>query len=705
MGRIYCITGKAEQEYGKILKSLMDWSSSEQLIEFVSEPEDGIYNTYIYNYLIAAEENKFREICLQQGEDNIIPIYLKNEDEDDSALMQEGVFKAYNPKDFKNCMKEIVETEFANYRTNQYEFKDPEDIKEGNVGFEGENSENIEGAEGKPPKAIKKFFIAVKSFAKAHKKLSIIASSAFVLLLTGIIVLVSVFGGYRNAIEANYGFDMFYGDGTVCVVSKAGDFYTFDGYDNCTLKNSLDKNSAITLTEYSELYFIGKNDFFKVGDNIIYAEISNYGDYIYYITEENSLYKYKVSSKKQEEVGAFDIPFIESINIVISPDGKKCVIECGANKYFCEEDKRVPLYDIAQVIGLSDKKTVYAMNISYELVIMNDNGGEYEVTDTLSSVREIYINKDYSEIMFWVEDTSYLEEYGASSISNSLGVIRDSKTVIYLSNGEFVENEGFYGIYREGSFVQDVNDALYFGNKIKQGASNTYWVDVASFRDLLYVSDSRICKMGRDYKFKTTLDLSDLADGGVRMIGLYSGKIYYTKEENRVNNLYSISLSGKKSRLTSYEMGFSFMAVAENGAIYFMDTYGMDIYYKRGNKTTRLAYFGEFGYNGYFFVDSKNDIAYFENGNKLYYSESGNTPVFMYDNDGDDPITFEQRETGLYFTMRKVLNRSEYEEITYIETFRIDDNKEIQKVVEKEISKSIDMYDWMPYPEPAIGYN
>ena len=314
LGKIYCITGESIERFDDVKKALLKWSEAEQTITFSEKSEDNEYNLYLNDYLVAADINEYEKMVDKYGDERISPIYLCVHDEIGNIPMNKEFFKLYDISDFKNCMKDIVETEFSDYKESKYQFMVLEEEIEEEVQQEIlQNQDAVEAVQQK-------------------KKTAFIIISSILCLSVTLMSVLAIFGINRSYsfLDNNFVVLPILGIGEVrtLVVGSDGNVYTFEGYNFENVEKSMEGNHAIVRTDYDDLFLIGRGEAIKLAENVRMATISQNGNYVYYMAVDDEsddkyiICRYDVINRETIDLDSFDIIPDENYYMVTSPNGK-----------------------------------------------------------------------------------------------------------------------------------------------------------------------------------------------------------------------------------------------------------------------------------------------------------------------------------------------------------------------------------------------
>ena len=317
------------------------------------------------------------------------------------------------------------------------------------------------------------------------KKILIIAVPAVVVIIAAIIIIPMLIGpGFdvvKNSIYPIY-------DGEQVVISGNNNAkYLIDGkLDDGQI--SLDNSKAVLITDYDyenggTLWFVTTSNSYKISDDVLAFRLADSGNGVLFFTdydrksEAATLILYDTKSKKQTKITE-DAYYDESM-ICISPNGKSV----GYASDYKSEDREFSGY--IKVDGREPErlgKNYYAIAISdggrhlyYARCINNFDdraiyvrSGRNDSRLTTDWRRSIMLNRDYSQIIFQIEDKSYISVAGGDRIKIGSSLI-DSFIMPQWAMSNYIYSD-------EGTSI-DVLGTKNFANHVIRNSDGLAYLD------------------------------------------------------------------------------------------------------------------------------------------------------------------------------------------------------------------------------------
>ncbi|MBR6557934.1 MAG: hypothetical protein IKT70_02875 [Clostridia bacterium] len=400
------------------------------------------------------------------------------------------------------------------------------------------------------------------------------------------------------------------------------------------LQKNLYNTCAIYLDEENSLYFVDKNGYIKIGDNVMTATLSDTGNYVVYISSSaslfNILYRYDIG-KNISSVVDRSTGLSANTNLLFSPNGKTFIY----SKHFVKDDfyvsnngeKGTLLEDIANVDTISNggkyllwhtddneffyrfegvdypintdiPESIFTNRNCNEFIYSTKNNGSYVITEK-SDIRKI---SDNSLVYLYFPSYSLRGKNRTLAINHFNRKVFLSQSLTSLSyDMTYIDSRyndvTFAGINIPMDSYQSYNlSTFYFvkyGSLIKFNRNNSEKVEVIS-RGVL--SDSLI--VSRNGKYLYYIDLKK------NLYCIYHGEVYLVSEnvEKAVLNVNDklYFMTDDKIMVLKNKTGYS--------EVYFEETVYGGILYEQ---------------DGHAFYQNENNI-YLLDGNKgmLIFSDS-----------------------------------------------------------------------------------
>ena len=506
------------------------------------------------------------------------------------------------------------------------------------------------------------------------KKLAAIAIAAVVLIIAAIYVIPTL-GGFRYAttkdwIEIRAGYE------EVIISGNNNPKFKIDG-EPYGYELSMDNSKAVVMVDYDEdeggaLWFITTSAAQLIAEDVIGYLLADSGNGVAYLTNYNedeetaTLYLYDTSRKTKTQItdGASSLGFGGVFGIAISPDGKSVGYVADYDKKSYEFTGNIVINGSRQKLGdnmlaaaISDggKFIYYAKydpgdgNIS--LHVRSRQNDNRLASDADSIVGSVKLNKDYSQIIYTINDDdyrTYISRNGAERerISGSMiwNIIlpRDAQTREYYYTAKI----SVFGISDFSGFVGVTSDGLsYYNSKLEPDkiANSNNYIEMASVSN----------------------------DGKT---------LHYRNSSSRLSSVRFTSSGAERTDIDKEV--YSFAASANGKSVYYVNGDNELYYAKRGKTPVKIAddvlagslTLSYTGNRVYFLVEYRGD----DKGGDLYYSNNGGRKTRV-------PGAFEvtglvSRPTSIFY----VTVNDEY--------FRSNGNEVFSLIYEEEDSLSISRY-------------
>ena len=353
------------------------------------------------------------------------------------------------------------------------------------------------------------------------KKILMIAIPVVILIIAAITVIPMLGGSVvamrKDSINTFSGMDM----DQIFISGNNNARFIING-ELISRQNSMDGSRSVILTDYDSknggvLWFVSTSGSYRIAEDVYSYMLSDTGNGVIYLTDYNSknnvatLYQYDTSSKKSKHITdeAMYLGYSGMEMFSISPNGKSLSYISDYNEekeYFTGYtviDGKAPekLGDNTFAIAISDEgRTMYYVKMSRgssnaSLHVKSGRNDTRLISDWYNT--SLMLNRDYSQIIFNIEDKSYISQNGLERERLDGAVIRG----LILPRGSQVGgNSAYANVYGFRSFANNVvrsDDGLAYldGNlkisKISSTSDNASSAIISSDgRILLYISNN-----------------------------------------------------------------------------------------------------------------------------------------------------------------------------------------------------------------------
>ena len=432
------------------------------------------------------------------------------------------------------------------------------------------------------------------------KKILMIAIPVVVIIIAVIIILPMLSNSGGTALKNNISF--FTDKGIVVVSGDNNPKFTIDGEIE-DYQKSMDGSKAAVLIDYKnntggELWFVTTSACYRIADDVLEFELSDSGSGIAYLTDYDSrndvatLYLYDTASKKATKVteDAFYDGYSGMMGICISPNGRSV-------SYITDYDERNEEFTgYIQIDGKSPEKlgkNTFAIAVSdggrhLYYAKLSDNGysasfhvrsgrNDVRLVSDASTGQSIMFNKDYSEVLYTVEDRTYIYRTGNSErerVGNQpitrLVVPRGTQT----GGTSGLASITVYGLRNFNSFVALTNEGLvHINSKLESNRISSssdygrYAVISSDGKTLLFINNNG--HLSAIDPTKPGAERREVAKNVTSYVATSDAKtIYYINDDDE---LYCVKGNGAPTKISD---DASRMVLSYNGSrLFFLVDY------------------------------------------------------------------------------------------------------------------------------------
>lgn len=654
MGKLYCIIGKHSQDIRRVRAALYQWAEQEGHVSF-SKEETQNYNLYLYDYLLETDLDGYREQKTKYGEEKVIPICLRTGEEDTDAFADTEIFQFYNPSDFKTCMQDIIAAEFSDYAVHSFDYELAEHREE-IVALDEPEEVQANSLENR-------WWTSCKDWLRRHKKILL---PSMVLLLSVCIIMGIMISEIRNkqGNSSRQGVDVMQGEAhNTYVVFSNGAFYQFEYTDSNRIKTALCQRAAMVLTNFNQLFYAGMDDCYKISENVLTAAISDDGSHIYYVTDENQLFRHNTVTRDAVLMDTFSESSKIQYFITVSPNGRKAAVNRvpmesftvpDPSYYFTKQNMQHTYYDgtgnkkelqnIRGILSIADTDSIYAIHTD----------GWICHTEAETSTRMVQL--------FLIEkETTFTGIFNAEY--TEFVWMEGGNIYLYYPQAGKVDISGYTTV--EGEDV--VRSTLLYDNISAEYPPSLYMVAVkmTSFKDLFYYSNNKetsgaLYQLSEEYHMEvlTTIpeydfntNLHCFQDGS----GLYA-QIKKSYDEDAGVIWMDSTGNTKKIFESTRHKTVQILGVTPYKSVYYLNDSGM-LYYKKG-LTERAVHQFENKHlekmDMLYELEEGTDSFYFLEGDTLYCSSKGGKSRQIMKIESTNHVALHQLNAGIYLTVSQL---------------------------------------------------
>ena len=332
------------------------------------------------------------------------------------------------------------------------------------------------------------------------KKILIIAVPVIVIIIAAIIIIPMLTSPSGSVVKSSITF--FTDKGVVFVSGDNNPKFTIDGEIH-SYRRSMDGSKAVVLTDYKsstggELWFVTTSTSYRIADDVMEFELSDSGNGVIFLTDYDSrqdlasLVLYDTSSKKATKIteDAYYNGYYGMMGMCISPNGR-------STSYITDYDEHDDEFTgYIRIDGKNPEKlgkNTFAVAIAdggrhLYYAKMSDTGSSasFHVRSGRNDVRlvsdafsgqSVIFNKDYSEVLFSVDDRSFIYRTGNSERERVGGaplirIILPRGTQTGGASG--IADITVYGVRDFNGFVASTSDGLvYINSKLESSRINS----------------------------------------------------------------------------------------------------------------------------------------------------------------------------------------------------------------------------------------
>lgn len=376
----------------------------------------------------------------------------------------------------------------------------------------------------------------------------------------------------------------------------------------------------------SELIIINKKKAVSVSDDVLTAQLSEFGDTFFYVTEENELFKGDLSNPKKAKEIASDVSSIAAV----SPDGKSVAYVCKDEKddeveyeyYISKNGKKGEKFeeDDSEIFAISNgAKYIYYVKYSEE------DGERTYVTNGKNKNKladgdvEGYFNRDGSQFIYSAkkdgETDTYITSKGGEKQKVKGGDIEDILCPDGAKSGDYFNVASFAKCAIE---IYDDDRTNYYLLKNTKGktedldelknADQMMMLDDAKTVIFIKNGSLRTCDITKPNKAATEYDLGEDV---YFFTASPDGEDIYVYDEDATLNYVK---SKKKMQKIDEDLSAAPVAI-DGGKVYYINEDG-DLYYAKKTSNSKKKVLSDVeSLDGY-------SVRYYDDANDIYvYTE------------------------------------------------------------------------------------
>ena len=354
------------------------------------------------------------------------------------------------------------------------------------------------------------------------KKLLMIGIPVIVIIIAAIIIIPRL--GAPGSSGAKNNISFFTDKGVIIVSGDNNPKFTIDG-EMYSSQKSMDGSKAAVLTDYhtntgGELWYVTTSACYQIAEDVVAYRISDTGNGIVYLTNYDSrnsvatLFLYDTSSRNAARIteDAFYYGSADMMGICVSPNGKSVAYISDYSERnneftgYVKIDGKAPekIGKETFAVAVSDG----GRNLYYVMRSDDGNSGSLHVrsgrndnrlTSDVSLGQTFLLNKDYSEVLYTVDDKTYVSRGGGEKQRVSGAAIYRLVLPWGTQIGTSADKMGItvYGIRSFSDFVAYTGDGLVYVNnrlessKISSSSNNANRAVVSSDgKTLLFINNN-----------------------------------------------------------------------------------------------------------------------------------------------------------------------------------------------------------------------